>query len=349
MDWILYQKRFKISAKRKGFSYEFINRWLDYAKKLYDQELPIIFDVEHFSRLVGYRTSYLYAVTNNKTKCYYNYTIKKHSGNDRRISEPYPELKKIQTWILHNVLESIRVSKYSKGYQVGLSLKDNVRFHIRQPVIIKLDIKDFFPSIKRKFVVNLFLQLGYSRTLSGLMGRLCCYLDSLPQGAPTSPYLSNVFLNKFDNRIGKYVTKCGFRYTRYSDDITISGDISKKQIGTIISFCRKRLGELGLILNEEKIQILRPYNRQVVTGIILNNKPSIGVATKKKIRQQVYYIKKYGLESHILHEEIRKGNYIYHLAGMINWVLFIEKDNKEFIEYKDIIMKIIKEKTISFI
>lgn len=341
MDWASFQKRFKISARRKNLPEEFINYCLEYSKKLYDQSLPIIFDVEHFSKLIGYQTKYLYSITNGKTKCYYIYTIKKHNGHNRIIAEPYSDLKRIQTWILYQILEGVQISKFAKGYRTGFSLKDNVKFHINQPVVIKLDVKDFFPSIKMKYVINLFLKLGYSKALSGLLGRLCCYKGCLPQGSPASPYLSNIYCKQLDDRIGSYITQCGFRYTRYSDDITISGHINDWQIGSIIKLCKTRLAEVGLTLNEEKTRILRHHNRQVVTGVVLNDKLSVGTKTKKEIRQQIYYIKKYGLESHLQHEEITKKNYLYHLAGKINWVLFIEKNNKEFLEYKEFVTNIL--------
>lgn len=343
MEWDLYQKRFKISAKKKGYPDEFIQECLLYAKKLNEHNCPIIYDVEHLSRLLGYKSNYLYFITNRKEKCYRKYKILKKNGNFRTITEPYQDLKIIQSWILNNMLSHITVSPYAKAYIPNHSIRDNVKFHIKQPVVIKLDVIDFFPSIQQDCIVRIFRQMGYSSVLSGLLGRICCYENSLPQGAPTSPYLSNIYCRRIDKRIGTYITKLGFRYTRYSDDITISGNISDKQIGTIIKFCKKCLVEDHLQLNENKTQILRHSNRQVITGVVLNDKISAGVQKKKEIRQEMYYIKKYGLESHILHENIEKQNYIYHLAGKINWILELERNNKEFIEYKSYVNKIIKE------
>ena len=345
MNWALYQKRFKISAKKRHLPGDFIISCLNYAKNLYDKNLPIIFDIEHLSRLLGYKTQYLYSVTNNFTKNYRVYGILKHNKKIRIIIEPFPDLKNIQLWILKNILEKISTSVYAKAYKPNYSLKDNVRFHVKQPVVIKLDVLDFFSSIKQSYVVKLFLQMGYSISLAGLLGRLCCYKGELPQGAPTSPYISNLYCLKLDKRIGAYITKLGFRYTRYSDDITISGNISNEQIGLIIQFCKKCLSNNKLRLNIEKTQVLRSYHRQVVTGIILNEKISAGTKRKKEVRKQIYYIKKYGLESHIAHEKIDKQNYLYHLAGLINWVLYLEKHNQEFIEYKKYMIELISMNT----
>ena len=343
MNWITYQRNFKIKAKKRNYPEGFILNCLKYAKFLYDNHVPIIYDVEHFSKLVGYKSSFIYYVTNRPENHYRTFRIPKHNGKFRVITEPYPDLKSIQKWILNNILNKVSTSSYAKAYKPQFSLKDNARFHIKQDIVIKLDVADFFPSIKIPFVVHTFLQLGYSKALSEVLGRLCCVGNCLPQGAPTSPYISNLYCCVLDKRIGHYITKLGFRYTRYSDDITISGDISNKQIASIIKFCRKCLKESKLILNEEKTQILRHHHRQLVTGVVLNDKISAGTKKKKEIRKQVYYIKKYGLESHISHEEIDKQNYIYHLAGLINWVLFLEKNNEEFLEYKKYISDIIKQ------
>ena len=96
-----------------------------------------------------------------------------------------------------------------------------------------------------------------------------------------------------------------------------------------------------LSVNNEKTQILRKFNRQAVTGIVVNQKLSVGVKKKKKIRQEMYYIKKYGLDSHIAYSKIEKQNYIYHLIGSVNWVLTLEKNNKEFLEYKGFLKNLI--------
>ena len=232
MDWGNYQKRFKISAKKRNLPDSFISECLDYAKKLYDNKVPIIFDTEHLSLLLGCKIQFLYKITNN---------LNKHNGKMRAITEPYSDLKNIQQWILVNILQKMPVSIYAKAYISNTSLKSNVRFHVKQPVIIKLDVQDFFPSIHQISLVRLFRKYGYELNLSRMLSRLCTYEGVLPQGAPTSPYISNLYCRRIDNRIGKYITNAGFRYTRYSDDITISGNISDNQIGTIILFCKKCL------------------------------------------------------------------------------------------------------------
>ena len=110
MDWATYQKRFKIKAKKRNYPDEFISTCLKYAKNLYDNQVPIIYDLEHFSKLVGYKTSFLYYVANKPEKHYRTYKIPKHNGKFRAITEPYPDLMNVQKWILNNILVYIPAS-----------------------------------------------------------------------------------------------------------------------------------------------------------------------------------------------------------------------------------------------
>ena len=222
---------------------------------------------------------------------------------------------------------NVPVSKYAKAYVSGKGIIDNVKFHKSQKVIIKLDIKNFFDSIPLEKINLIFIKLGYTKTISYMLASLCCLENKLPQGAPTSPYLSNIFFSQLDKRIGTYITSLNFRYSRYSDDITISGDINNKQIKSIIDFCEEILLQYGLKLQKNKTKILRQSNCQYVTGVVLNKKISAGTKLKREIRQEIFFIKKYGLDNHMSHEKLKKQNYLSHLLGKINWVLYLEKKN----------------------
>ena len=342
MDFAKYSKVFTIVAKKKNLSDKQIILLLNYAQKLNNKKLPIIYDIEHFSLLLGYNTDILYSISNASFHFYRTFTVPNHNGKIRIINEPYPTLKEIQTWILHNILETQSVSCFGKAYIPGKHLKENARFHKNQEIVMKFDVKSFFPSISVFEVYKIFKNFGYTKKLSMLFAKISCLEDSLPQGAPTSPYISNLFAKMLDKRIGTYCIKNQLRYTRYSDDITISGNISDEQIGRIKGFVTLVLQDYGLTLNKEKTQVLRKSNRQIVTGIVVNEKLSAGTKKKKKIRQEMYYIKKYGLDSHIAYSKIEEQNYIYHLAGLINWVLSLENQNKEFLEYELYLREIIK-------
>ena len=210
-----------------------------------------------------------------------------------------------------------------------------------QPLVLKIDVKNFFDSIKTKDVLVIFLKMGYAKRLSVMLANLCCLNNQLPQGAPTSPYLSNLFCRKIDKRISCYIRKLEYRYTRYSDDITISGNILNKQIDPIFILCSKVLKDNKLEVNKSKTQILRQSNRQVVTGVVLNKKISAGTKTKRDVRQSLYYIKKFGVESHLIHTKNVQPRYLNHLLGKINWILYLEKNNTEFKKYKKFLSEVI--------
>ncbi|MCM2285939.1 MAG: retron St85 family RNA-directed DNA polymerase [Desulfobacula sp.] len=293
--------------------------------------------IDHISLLLGYNLDLLYRISNRPSKFYRSFSIPKKNGKKRLIKEPYPTLKEIQYWVLNNILEKNEPSKYAKAYIKNKTLSENARFHKGQQVVIKIDIKDFFGTIKFPKVYHAFYQMGYSETVSGMLAKLCCLNDCLPQGAPTSPYISNLISRSIDKRIGNYSIKNNLRYTRYSDDLTLSGNIEEKTIPKIIHMVRIILQKNGFQIQKSKLKILRNSNRQSVTGIVVNHKLSVCREYKKAIRQEVYYIQKYGLDSHLERINCQKKNYINHLKGKINWILSIEKKNKEFQGYRELL------------
>jgi len=341
MEWAKYQKRFKLACYYNEMPSDQVQELLGYAKNLYNKGLPIIYDVKHLSKLIGYNCAFLYKVSNGTKSFYRTFFIPKSNGSLRKIEEPFPTLKEIQNWILVNILQKASVNRFAKAYRKKVTIIDNVKFHKAQPIIMKYDLENFFGTISTKSVVGIFLEMGYTKSLSMMLAKLCCLNNCLPQGAPTSPYLSNLYCRELDNRIGGYVVKCGFRYTRYSDDITISGNISEMQIISLRRFIGKTIKEYNLKINERKTRVLRKSNRQTVTGVVLNSKISAGSITKKEIRQTVYYIQKYGLESHLRRVNNTQPNYLQHVIGKINWVLYLEKNNEEFKKYKEILTGIL--------
>ena len=100
---------------------------------------------------------------------------------------------------------------------------------------------------------------------------------------------------------------------------------------------------MGLSLNKEKTRVRKQGQQQEVTGIIVNYKPQIARSIRKDIRKNVYYINKYGLQSHLEHINEKRLNYIQHLFGLINYALFINPNDKELKKYKDDIKSILKE------
>lgn len=339
MKWETYKKKFSKLAKENNFTDDFINESLLYAKNLFDKNVPIIYDQIHLSRLLGFSEQYLYGVSNDSTKFYRYFEIPKKSGGIRKIAEPLPNLKEIQRWILEEILYKFKVSDYSKAYVKGRSIKDNARFHRGQKMVLSMDIADYFNSIKFNKVYGLFYKIGYKVDVSVMLASLCCLNRSLPQGASTSPALSNLITVKLDNRISGFAKKNNIRYTRYADDMTFSGEFD---CGMIIKFVKRVLLEEGFSLNETKTRVRYYYEKQEVTGIIVNKKLQAPISLRKKLRQDMYYIEKYGLNSHLSKTKNTKANYIKHLLGIANFILFInpkDEDTKEYIEKLHLLLK----------
>lgn len=328
--WEKYSRAFSDLAKSFGYSKAEIQGYLAYAQNLVRQRLPIIYDQKHFSMLVGYRLDYLRRISNSQNNFYRSFVIPKKSGGERTISEPLPNLKIIQAWILDEIISKGRVSGYAKAYVKGRSIKDNAFFHINQKVVLTIDIEDFFGSLKYKPVLALFQGMGYSKSVSTLLANLCTLDGSLPQGAPTSPTISNLLMRGFDKRLAGFCKKHNIKFTRYADDMTFSGDFEP---GMVVKFVGSLLSLYNLKINHEKIRARRQNQRQQVTGVVVNKKMQVPKNKRRELRQAIYYIRKFGLHSHLERMEHQRANYLRHLLGVANHILFINPSDSETMEY----------------
>lgn len=334
-----YSQVFTTKATDAGFSQVELNKCLDYAKPILLQGLPIIYNTSHFSVLTGYNQNYLRrAIRTDSTEYFYRvFKVSKVNGGFRTIKEPLPSLKEIQKWILQNILNKISISPYSKAYYRNRSIKDHARYHKNQKIVVTMDVEKFFDTITYEKILIIFSQLGYSMRVSTLLSKLCTLDNILPQGAPTSPYLSNIIMKEFDNEISKFCSSNNIKFTRYADDMAFSSneiDISK-----LTAKVEAELKKIGLKLNREKT-LEMPYDkRQLVSGIVVNEKIQVPRIIRDELRQAMYYIEQYGLENHLEKIKCKKSNYLKHLMGTANYILFINpKDQRT----KDIMSKLKK-------
>lgn len=341
MKWEVIERNIKKECKSHSKKSEYIQNFIVYSKKLFNNNLPIITSYKHLSLLIGINHQYICNMAYAPERFYRKFYILKSNGEKREISEPLPDLKFVQSWILHNILEKCPISDYAKAYLKGRTLKHNARFHRAQKVVVTMDIKDFFPSVSINDIVEIFENVGYFHDLSCFLAYLCCLNNVLPQGAPTSPYLSNLRMVSLDYKISKYTSRKSIRYTRYADDLTFSGDFNHHLLIRDIS---KIVFNEGFSINTEKTRVAKSNSRQEVTGIVVNSHMQMSKEKRKQIRQQVYYIKKFGLESHLEHIVETRANYLNHLLGKINFALFVNPNDKEMKEYFDLIKKLYKIK-----
>jgi len=291
-------------------------------------------------------TRELYYVANNIRKEYTKTEIKKKNGGTRTIYMPSRRLKYIQRMMLDNVLTEYKVSGCATAYHNGAKLINNATPHLNKKYLLKLDIEDFFPSIEFGRVYKMFCTI-FTKPYAKLYAELCCYDDHLVQGAPTSPAISNIIMRDFDNALEKWCKERNIAYTRYCDDITLSSD---EPLNSVYYFVKHLLYKNGFELNRKKTHFVKNTHRQIVTGIVVNEKAQVSRDYRRKLRQDLYYLHKFGAE-----DVIRKNNltefidgsficdeeYVRSLAGKINYILQIDPGNDEFIAEKGKIEKYI--------
>jgi len=287
-------------------------------------------------RDLGFSAKTLYGLSNNLEKHYHNVLIPKRDGRKRKLSVPDLILKRVQKSIADNILAQYPVSSYAKAYKIGSNVQRNAQPHVGKKKIFKLDIEGFFDHILYSQVKNIvFCEEKFAEPIRVLLTMLCYYKESLPQGAPTSPAITNIILYDFDEAVGSFCNEKKIAYTRYCDDMTFSGDFDE---GEVIAFVKGELCKLGLFLKNRKTAVISASKRQTVTGIVVNEKLNITKDYKKKIRQEMHYIQKFGLDEHVSRCKIAdKQQYVLSLRGRIAFVLQTTPNNCEFLEYKKIL------------
>lgn len=281
----------------------------------------------------------LYSVSNHIEKHYEYLEISKKNGGKRKLWMPDPLLKYIQKNILNHILYGFSISEYAKAYHRGSNIVENVEPHLNHEIIVKLDIKNFFDHITFDMVKNnIFKEEYFPTSISILLTQLCCFNNKIPQGAPTSPVISNMILKEFDETIGNWCKKRHITYTRYSDDLIFSGIFDT---GELIAFVRKNLSVLGFQLNRKKTRILLPSDRRIITGIVVNQKLNTPRNYRKKLRQELYYCNKFGIKNHLafIHSDMEESQYLSILKGKVLFVLHVNNHDQEFKNYLNWIKK----------
>lgn len=302
--------------------------------KLEARGLPIFENVKQLLDVlcITEKQEILFFSKNGRKNLYRTKEIPKKHGGKRTLKIPVESLKIVQKAINNIILCSIRMSDNAHAYIKKKSIVTNAVPHISAKTLIKIDIKDFFPSINLKHVFHQFRFLGYGENVSKYLAYLCVD-DSLnlPQGAPTSPAISNLISLEMDKRIKSFCDLLNLKYTRYADDITISSKarLIRKEIGLIKYMIYHIFTDLGFEANNDKFKVFSSGQRMSVTGVVINDKLSIPKAKKREIENAIRYIKKYGLKGHLEHLGIEKNNYVGHLYGLASFIKMIDKEKGE--------------------
>lgn len=297
----------------------------EYTQRLTENDVPIIYNLRHLRQIlnINKREQELF-FGNRRNKLYRTFEIPKKSGGTRVIEAPTDKLKNIQLWIKEEILDKFPPSEYAKGFRKNISICDNAMPHVGKPLVMNMDLKDFFPSIKYGEVYKIFKYIGYTDGVSKLLTKLCTNSRNvLPQGSPASPALSNLISLKLDKRLSSLAKCIGAQYTRYADDITFSGNVTIKKYEKLI---RKIIFEEGYDVNEDKFRLQYSHQRQEVTGLVVNSKISVSKNLIVELENAIYYCKKYGVVNHMIHSRIEKGFYKEHLYGIAYFINMIDKE-----------------------
>jgi RNA-directed DNA polymerase len=311
-----YAQAFRILALAQGRSEEFVGRALTYAERLHDANLPIVYDRRHLAALLGFDSDALWR-QGSLDGLYRSFKILKHNGGYRRIDEPVEVLKAAQRWILRSILSRFRFDPCVTGFVGGRSILDNARRHIGRRMVLSLDIRDFFGSVSVDAVRREYRSLGFSHDAADALASICVYREQLPQGAPTSPALSNLVFRHADTLLVGFAKELRITYSRYADDLTFSGSFNPS---VVVGVCRQVLGKYGFDLNDAKTRLMRRHQRQEVTGIVVNDKLQAPREKRRTLRQEIYFVKKHGIEGHESHRPFFFDHRHEHLRGLAEFV-----------------------------
>lgn len=253
-----------------------------------------------------------------RTTHYRRFQLPKKTGGLRAISSPMPRLKRAQYWVLDNLLAKVPSHAAAHGFLPGRSIVSNAAPHCGQDVVINLDLKDFFPSIHFPRIKGVFRGLGYGEAVASLLALLCSenvcdelsvdgerffvggkgHERVLPQGAPTSPMLTNLLCRKLDRRLQGLAHKLGFAYTRYADDLTFSaaGDAAQR-VGRLLRQVHHVLRDEGFTPHPDKQRVMRRGARQEVTGVVVNDKPSVSRKARRQLRAALHRAGRQGVQA----------------------------------------------------
>jgi retron-type reverse transcriptase len=252
--------------------------------------LPAMTSLDDFASEIRLSAGKVRFLSARATFLYKTYDLPKVGGSLRTIAQPSRELKAVQSWILRNILDKLSSSSCSKGFELGTSILDNARPHIGSNYVLTIDLENFFPSVNASNVFGVFSSIGYNKEMCVLLTNLCVFKGGLPQGAPTSPKLSNLVCAKLDARIQGYAGPKGIVYTRYADDMTFSARTAQKIqktklfIGTIIN-------DEGFKINRSKTKVCGTKRQKKITGLVLSeNRVGIGREKLREIRSKLHHL-----------------------------------------------------------
>jgi hypothetical protein len=303
--------------------------WNDYQKqdrwdlpnaeeRAAENELPPLDAPQQLAEALGLTVAQLRWLAHHREAAtgihYRRFAIPKRDGSTRAIWAPLPKLKAAQHWILRNVVEKLPVHGAVHGFLPGRSILTNAAAHRDPAIVLKMDIKDFFPTVTLPRVRGVFRKAGYREQIATLLALLCTEAPReivqhegkdyfialgprcLPQGAPTSPALTNALCLRLDQRLAGLARRLGWRYTRYADDLTFSlpaRHAGPPRLGALMGLVRRIVEAEGFRIHPDKTRVARRGGRQTVTGLVVNGEqgPRVSRRRRRQLRAAIHNLK----------------------------------------------------------
>lgn len=239
---------------------------------------------------------------------YVMFSIPKRSGGRRLIMAPKRRLKAIQRKLLALVVEKLPVNEHSHAFRRGHNIRTGAEPHVGKQLVLKLDLKDFFPSVTFARVRGLLIAYGYSYPVASILGVLMTEAERQPvevegdifhvpvgdrhcvQGAPTSPGICNALLFRLDRRLVGLAKRRGVSYTRYADDLSFSGEVDRNAAHKLRCVVRGVVAEEGFALNAAKTRIMSRGSRQTVTGVVVNKNLGLSRQERRRLRAMAHQL-----------------------------------------------------------
>ena len=308
-----------------GIKQQFQSKYIKYVRELSRKDLPIIFEFNHLAALLGRTKVYLASAVNSSESHYRSFNLPKRNGGFREILAPYPALLECQRWINNFILPKIGVHECCHGFVKNSSIISNAKPHLNQKTLLHMDIKNFFHSINKKRVLKIFRTAGYSPNVAFYLASLCCCGDMVPQGAATSPSISNIIAFGLDVRLSKLAKSYSLIFTRYADDLTFSGDYIPY---TFIKIVDDIIKDYGFKVNDKKTYLSLGPGKRIVTGLsVVGSELKVPRKYKRKLRQEVYYIVNHGYDKHIRKKKISDPFYLNSIYGKLLFWKSVEPKN----------------------
>ena len=324
--------------------------------------IPAILSLNHLARRTEVPYLHLRVVTMRLSNPYRHFTIRKRSGGRRTISVPRPDIMQVQRWLTAHVLNPQPVHRCSYAFKPGSSIVGCAARHTGARWLVKMDIAGFFGSISEIQVFRVFRQIGYQPLVAFELARLttcvtlspwryemprwqnrgrhkiiAVYQDGrighLPQGAPTSPMLSNLVMRDVDAEIEAAANAAGLAYTRYSDDMIFStrGDFSRARAVKFIEEVSAFIRRAGLYPQKRKTVIVPPGARKVVLGLVVDGAtPRLPREFRDSLRQHLHYLEKFGPAEHMKRREFETIQGMrHHIRGLIDFARMVDSPYAE--------------------